>query len=214
VTDVIASPVDVDHHFGAWRRLALAPGGFFLGSVVVTVLATWGAASWPGWWLPMQLPLEAAWLVLTAVWLLRLAAAAAEGGAWRDPRWFQAPAIVLMGALVAASGLPLVARVAWTSHSLTRVVHDQDSFTDAGRLRHQCAHGLCLDTYTPRATGSGPGSSADLGIYLNVRNSVRAQALVWHPGGKPTYVPCGISGFDHVYGPWYVALTAHQICAS
>jgi hypothetical protein len=213
MTDVLTSPVDVDR-VGALERFGRAPGVVFLGAAVIAVLATWGAASWPGWWLPMLLPLEAAWLVLTALWLLRLAAAAASGRPWRDLRWLLTPAIVLVGALVAASGLPLVVRVTWTSHSLTRLAQAQDAFTDAGSLRHQCAHGLCLDSYVPHGAGGTAGTSKGLGVYLNVRNSVRAQALVWHPGGKPTYVPCGISGFDHVYGPWYLALTSHQICAS
>jgi hypothetical protein len=64
----------------------------------------------------------------------------------------------------------------------------------------------------PRGAGGAAAASGDLGIYLNVRNSVTASALVWHPGGEPTYRPCGIAGFDHVYGPWYVARTAHVVC--
>jgi hypothetical protein len=34
--------------------------------------------------------------------------------------------------------------------------------------------------------------------------SARVESLVYHPGGPPTYRPCGVSGFDHVYGAWYV----------
>ena len=210
MTEVLASPVDVDH-VGAWERPGRAPGPLFLGASVTAVLVTCGAASWPGFWLPLLVPLGVTWLVLIAVWLGRLALAIA-GGRWRDPRWLGVPAIVLAGALVIGSGLPLISRVALTSRSMSHAVAAQRSLSDAGRLRHQCAHGLCLDTYVPRSPGSGDGSAADLGIYLNVRNSVRAQAVVWHPGDKPTYLPCGISGFEHIYGPWYLALTSHQIC--
>jgi hypothetical protein len=210
VTEVLASPVDVDH-VGPWERLARAPGFTFVGAVVVAVLATWGAASWPGFWLPLRLPLEIAWLSLGVLWLARLGVAISIGG-WRDPRWLGAPGVVLVGALVVASGLPLAVRVGLTSKSLTHAVQAQQTLSDAGSLRHQCAHGLCLDAHLPRGAAGIARLPDDLGIYLNARNSVTAQALVWHPGGKPRYLPCGISGFDHVYGPWYVAKTAHVAC--
>src|SRR3954453_14143433 len=212
MTDVLASPVDVDR-VGSWERLARAPGPLFLSASVAAVLVTWGAASWPGFWLPLALPLEITWLALIGAWLGRLALAPL-GGRWQAPRWLSAPAIALAGVLVVLSGLPLMTRLAVTSGSLSHDVGAERALSDSGRLRHQCAHGRCLDTYVQQRQGSSDRSVADLGIYLNVRNSVRAQALVWHPGGKPAYVPCGIRGFEHVYGPWYLALTSHQFCAT
>ncbi len=210
MTDVLASPVDVDR-VRSWERLGRSPGRMFSGAVALTVLATWGAASWPGFWLPLLLPLKVAWLALGVLWLTRLGIASSVG-AWRDSRWLAAPAIVLVGAVALGTGMPLILRVALTSKSLTHSVQAQYALSDSGTVRHQCAHGLCHDAYLPRGTANVDRSLDDPGIYLNVHDSVTAQALVWHPRGRPTYVPCGISGFVHVYGPWYVAETAHVVC--
>jgi hypothetical protein len=209
MADVLSSRVDVEQ-VRAWQRHGRAPGAAFLGAVVSTVLATWAAASWPGFWLPLLLPLKVAWLALAVVWLARLGVAI-PSGAWRDFRWLGAPAAVLFGGVVLVAGLPLIARVALTSDALNREIRAQRAVSDSGHLRHQCAHGRCFDTYVPRGAGS-PSDADGLGIYVNVRNSVTASALVWHPDGEPTYRPCGISGFEHVFGPWYVAKTAHVDC--
>ena len=102
MTDVLTSRVDVEQ-VRLWERLGRPPGVTFHAAVVIAVLATWGAASWPGFWLPLLLPLEAAWLARGS---LAGAPRPCDLLAWRDFRWLGAPAIVLVGAVASSPGCP------------------------------------------------------------------------------------------------------------
>jgi hypothetical protein len=207
--EVIASSSDDDR--GPLDRFAAAPGWAFTAAVAALVLATWVAASWPGWWLPLVTPLILGWPTLGLIWIVRLALSA-RAATWRTPRWLVSPIVVAVGAAVVVAGLPLMLRIRLSEPALSMVARQDIRFDSGWGSKHECHRLFCFEGFSPSYPTNLLPAPPDTGVYFGVHNSARTDALVWHPGGPPSYLPCTVSRFQHVYGPWYVAVAARRSC--